>query len=73
MYPGISFKTKAYIGQTRSWNSLRDDIELFKAKQLEGCPFTAKISPAHPSTAHWDNSKGHWGSYMAVIGYTEPK
>ena len=26
-------------------------------------------SPAHPSTAHWDNSIGHGGSYMAVIGY----
>ena len=27
-------------------------------------------SPAHPSTAHWDNSIGHGGSYMVVIGYT---
>ena len=69
VYTGISFKTQACRGQTRAWNSLKDDLELFKANQLEGSPIRAKHSPAHPSTAHWDNSIGHWGSYMAVICY----
>ena len=69
VYTGIYFKTQACRGPTKAWNSLKDDLELYKAHQLEGSPIRAKHSPAHPRTAHWDNSIGHGGSYMAVIGY----
>ena len=80
---GFAYTANSFTGACRSFSALlslccpiesskerHSPPELFKANQILGFPIRAKHSPEHPSTAHWDNSIGHGGSYMVVIGYT---